>query len=62
MYIPYLSVRLEKRLQMVQNACVRFSFGIRKFDYITPAFLQLEWLNIHQHYLSHHLLQIHSKL
>ena len=41
-----LSTTLLNKLQRVQNACLRFSFCIRKFDHITPLFRKANWLNM----------------
>ena len=40
-----------KKLQGVQNFACRIITGIRKFDHITPALQELNWLLIKQHLL-----------
>nr|CAI5856359.1 unnamed protein product [Callosobruchus analis] len=45
-YGPALRKSDEKRLQRVQNACLRYSFGIRKFDHISHIFVENEILNL----------------
>lgn len=34
------------RLQKVQNSCIRFVFGIRKFDRVSTRLHELGWLNV----------------
>lgn len=34
------------RLQKAQNACVRFVVSVPRFEHVSPARLQLEWLSI----------------
>jgi Reverse transcriptase (RNA-dependent DNA polymerase) len=39
-----LNVRQISKLQMLQNACVRFVFGLRKYDYgISRGYTELRW-------------------
>lgn len=38
----------EIKLQRAQNACVRFVSGTRKYDHISPVFLELGWMNLEQ--------------
>nr|CAI5866300.1 unnamed protein product [Callosobruchus analis] len=45
-YGPALRKSDEKRLQRVQNACLRYSFGIRKFDHISHIFVEHGILNL----------------
>ena len=52
-YYPCLTKRVSLRIQRVQNACVRFAFGLRKFDHLTPAFIESGWLNMKQRYMVH---------
>jgi len=52
-YVPNLNKRLLSRIQRVQNSCLRFSFGIRKYDHITPSLIKSGWLNIHQRFILH---------
>lgn len=37
------SVELVNRLERLQNMCIRFIFGLRKFDHISEFRLQLKW-------------------
>jgi len=49
-YIPYLNKRL---LHRIQNSCLRLSYGIRKYDHISPSFQRSGWLNIYQRFIVH---------
>ena len=40
-----------QKLQRVQNAAARLIMGLRKFDRITPALVELHWLPIRQRIL-----------
>ena len=42
-----LSVLNQKRIQRVQNACVRFILNLRKYDRITAHRKSLNWLSMH---------------
>lgn len=45
-YGPCLLQRDVYRIQRVQNSCLRFIYGIRKFDRISHALVQANWLNM----------------
>ncbi|KAJ8977410.1 hypothetical protein NQ317_003191, partial [Molorchus minor] len=47
-YWPALLYKDKESLQKVQNACIRFSYNIRKFDHISPSFLQSKWLTLNE--------------
>lgn len=55
-----LSGALSNRLQRAQNACVRFIMNIPKFDHITPAFRELNWLKLKQRRSYHSLILLHK--
>ena len=42
---PCLTKLEELRIQGVQNACIRFIFGIKKFDHVSHKFGQLKLAN-----------------
>jgi len=52
-YIPCLNKRLLHRIQLIQNSCLRLSYGIRKYDHISPSFQRSGWLNIYQRFIVH---------
>ncbi|KAI5725142.1 hypothetical protein M8J77_011487 [Diaphorina citri] len=43
-----LNGELGQSLQMAQNACVRFTCNLRKFDHLTDSYAQLGWLKLNQ--------------
>lgn len=51
-YGPCLNDNIEKKVQRVQNSCIRFSYGLRKFDHISAAFNDSQWLDMKQRWLS----------
>lgn len=46
MYGPFLDEATSRRIQRVQNSCIRLIFGIRKYDHISDKFSVLKWLNM----------------
>lgn len=50
------------RLQMIQNSCIRFSYGIRKFDHISHKFEDAGWMKIDDMYRYHFLCFTHKIL
>ena len=55
-----LSCSSERKLQKLQNWCVRFIFGARKYDHVSPYYKKLKTLNIEQRRLLHSLTQMHK--
>lgn len=45
-YEPAISKDTSKKIQRVQNSCMRLIFGIRKFDKISYKLQELNWLNM----------------
>lgn len=45
-YGDCLSAQAKARIQRVQNSCLRFIFGIRKFDRISHKLKEIDWLNM----------------
>lgn len=45
-YGPFLNVCEQRKIQKVQNSCVRFIFGLRKYDHISLQFRELSWLDM----------------
>lgn len=52
-YWPTLLQKDKDSLQKIQNACIRFSFNIRKFDHISRAFRDSGWFNLHERFQIH---------
>ena len=50
-----LSDQLVNKIQKVQNACVRFAFGLRKYDHISGFVKNMKILNMKNRRLLHNL-------
>ena len=50
-----MTMALKTRIQRVQNSCIRYIFGLRKYDHISPYFQQLNTLNMEGRVKSHAL-------
>ena len=46
-YHPCLDNADKVRIQRVQNSCLRYIFGIRKFDHISHKLRDVQWLNMY---------------
>ena len=57
-----LTVSQLNKLERLQNLCIRFIFGLRKYDHVSPFRAQLEWLPIHLRRNSHILFLLFSVL
>ena len=44
----YLDITLEQlnKLERLQNICIRFTFGLRKYDHVSEFRMKLKWLPI----------------
>ena len=45
-YGPCLTLSTQSRVQRLQNSCLRFSYGLRKFDYLTAVMNDSKWLDM----------------
>lgn len=59
-YGPCLDVITKNRIQRVQNACVRFSLGIRKYDSVSAKIKEIGWLTMEKRRLYHTLCYYHK--
>lgn len=50
-YYPLLTDKLKKRLQKIQNMCLRYSYNINRREHITPHIRDLKILNIENRYV-----------
>ena len=50
----------KQRLQKVQNSCLRYIFGLCKYDHITPYIHRLDTLNIDRRVRGHALTMLHK--
>ena len=49
-------MQLQNKIQKLQNGCVRFTFGLRKYDHISPFFNEKKILNMQSRRLLHSLI------
>lgn len=57
-----MTVELLSRLQRAQNYCIRFIFGLRRFDHVSPFFTLLSLMNLQDLRKFHSLRLLHSVL
>ena len=55
-----MSLVLQNKIQKVQNTCIRFIFGLRKYDHISVCFKKLKTLKMNERRELHGLTQIHK--
>ena len=53
---------LLKKVQKVQNACVRFILNIKKYEHVSVNFKKLKWVNMEKRRSLHSLLYIYKTL
>ena len=54
------TLALKTRIQRVQNSCIRFIFGLRKYEHITPYIQKLNTLNMESRTKQHALTLMHK--
>ena len=54
-----MSEFLKTKIQKVQNTCVRFIFGLRKYDHISSYLKKLATLNMEERRTLHGIVQMH---
>lgn len=59
-FYPCLTEELKKELQLLQNSCIRFVFGLRRFDHISHVYRENSILTLKNRYLLHALCFIHK--
>ena len=59
---PCISVRTAGRIQRIQNSCLRFSYGIRKYNHISPSLQMSGWLNMRQRWILYLCCMTHKIL
>lgn len=57
---PALNCNDLRRLQLIQNNCVRLISGVRRRDHITPYLKELGWLTIKQRIILHSCVLYHK--
>ena len=55
-----ISSRLANKIQHVQNSCMRFIFGLRKYDHISHCFEKDKTLNMENRRTLHSLVLMHK--
>ena len=55
-----MAISQKQRIQKVQNSCLRYIFGLRKYDHITPYLHQQDTLNMDRRVRSHALTMLHK--
>lgn len=50
---PALLERDRESLQKLQNSCIRFAYGARKFDHVTPLYVASKWLSLKNRFTVH---------
>lgn len=61
-YSPCLSQDDMNRVQRVQNSCIRFIYGIRKFQHVSHKFSELGWLKMRNRFNTITLCLYHKVL
>nr|CAH7716240.1 unnamed protein product [Callosobruchus chinensis] len=61
-YFPALLQADVLRLQKIQNSCIRFAYGIRKYDHVTESYHDAGWLQLDKITKYHHLVLTHNVL
>ena len=51
---------LKQKIQKTQNTCIRFIFGLRKYDHISSSFIELKTLNMEERRTVHGLTMMHK--
>lgn len=66
LYAPFLSYALKRKIQKVQNTCIRLIFGLKRRDHVSCKLPVLKWLNmqgrrmLHAVGFYHKLLTLHK--
>lgn len=60
LYWPALLKKDQESLQKFQNACLRFSYGVRKFDHISPYYVESGWLRLDKRFFLHMCTIVHK--
>ena len=55
-----MSGRLANKIQLVQNSCMRFVFGLRKYDHISHCYEKYKTLNMENRRKLHGLILMHK--
>ena len=61
-YRPCLNSAQNKRIQAIQNICLRYTYNVRKFSHITPYRTIANWLKMRHRWISHFYTYLHTIL
>lgn len=61
-YNPCLDTSDRRRIQVLQNSCLRFIFGISRFQHISHKLIELKWLNMENRRVLHAACFYHKLL
>lgn len=59
-YGPCLDLKISSRIQQIQNACVRFIFGLKRRDHVTRYLSEIGWLKMHNRRYVHMACFVHN--
>lgn len=62
LYNPFISSACARKLQKLQNSCIRLIFGIRRRDHVSHKLTELQWLNMRGRRLLHSATLFHNIL
>lgn len=57
-----MTSKLQRKLQVAQNACIRFIFDLRKYDHVSELFVSLHMISLVKRRLLHSLLLLYKIL
>ncbi len=57
-----ITIKLQKKIQRIQNACLRFSFSLNRYDHVSPYLTQAGWYNMKHRREMHNLCCIYKIL
>ncbi|VEN44264.1 unnamed protein product [Callosobruchus maculatus] len=59
-YNPCLEINTSDRIQKVQKSCLRFIYGIRKYDKVSHKLKDANWLNMKSRRILHSVVLFHN--
>ena len=59
-YGHFLNVLENRKIQRVQNSCFRFVCSLRKYDHVSNAISELNWLNMNNRRKLHFAVFVHK--
>lgn len=59
-YAPSLDKEYQNKIQKVQNSCIRFIFGLLKYEHVSHKLKELHWLNMKNRFKLHSACLYHK--